>query len=149
MNVVGGLAAGTYLWSVGSVLTDANGDNPFLVSKLVGSGSLDLSGLSSSNKFNIQVTTLKADGTPGSMYDQNPLGTYSWTIATFAVGITNFSASEFTLDPGYAISMQGNNLVLTFSPVPEPTTTLAFGAGALAMAGWLRRRWLTKRPQAI
>jgi hypothetical protein len=132
---------GTYRWSASSVLTDANGGSPYAVSKILSTtGSLDLTGLSSANRFTIQVTTLNPDGTAGPLYDLDPTGSYSWTIASFAGGISGFSASAFNLAPGYSISAQGNNLVLTLSPVPEPATTLAIGAAGLAVAGWVNRR---------
>jgi hypothetical protein len=70
----------------------------------------------------------------------------SYTIGTFAGGISGFAASAFSFVPtGWfsdvpTIAQQGNNLILTFTPVPEPLGILALGTGALGLAGWLRRR---------
>lgn len=48
-------------------------------------------------------------------------------------GTQTFSVTAFGVDGN-------NNLVLTFTPVPEPATVLAIGAAGLAAARWVRRR---------
>ena len=81
---------------------------------------------------------LKVDGT--TVGDGNPLGTY--VHGTGATGAVVIDTSGFTLATGdnFTLARSGNNLVLTFSPVPEPALVLTVGAAGLAAAGWLRRR---------
>ncbi len=66
-----------------------------------------------------------------------------------ATGGNAFLASDFNLISGsgawtfsgVSLTVNGsNNLVLQFTPVPEPATVLAVGAAGLAVAGWVRRR---------
>jgi autotransporter-associated beta strand protein len=75
---------------------------------------------------------------------------YQWTIARVTNGgITGFDPAKFALDASgfmnspnssqFGIEVSGNDLVLTYTPVPEPATVLGLAAGALG-AGWLRRR---------
>ena len=70
-------------------------------------------------------------------------------------GITGFSQDKFAIDTSafanlqagenfFSISQAGNNLVLTFSPVPEPGLTMAIGAGGLVLVGLFNRRRLNK-----
>lgn len=69
-------------------------------------------------------------------------------MATYANGITGFSADEFTINasdfansPGngtFAIGRSGTSLTVTFTPVPEPSLILAVAASA--GGAWLRRR---------
>ncbi len=56
--------------------------------------------------------------------------------------VIDTSALNFALTSGdtFALSRTGNNLVLQFTPVPEPATVLAVGAAGLAVVGWVRRR---------
>jgi hypothetical protein len=75
----------------------------------------------------------------------------TYTIGTFAGGITGFNpATEqakftFPVTPFFVgtptIGVNGNNLTLTFTPVPEPAhVLLVCGATAGALGWWRRRR---------
>jgi hypothetical protein len=73
--------------------------------------------------------------------------TTSATIATFTgTSGTGFATNRFTFTGDFAgaapsISLDAsNNVVLTFTPVPEPVTVLGLSAGGLALAGWACRR---------
>jgi hypothetical protein len=73
-------------------------------------------------------------------------GNVNYTIATFPGGITGFDPNAFAFTPtGWfvgtpVISQNGNNLILSFQPIPEPVHLLALCAGAAAAGAWWRRR---------
>lgn len=130
---------GTYRWQVSS----AQGANDGITqSKVNGSGTLDLTGLSSGSPFNIQLAPLAVNNTSGAVYDFDNTKDYSWPIATFA-GITGFSSDKFTVDSAafaagnplgggtFAITEAGSSLMLTFTPVPEAGWGLLLAAGGL------------------
>jgi autotransporter-associated beta strand protein len=104
------------------------------------------------DKIIINIASLAADNTPGSVQNWTPgdpgIGFYrSFTIATASAGIEGFDAKYFLLDdasfkllnpygidnPAWSISQQGNSLVLTY--VPEPGTLGLLALGALALLG--------------
>ena len=130
------------------------------------SGSLNLSNLSASSRFNINLWSLSGVGpdTNGSAIFFTNTSSYTWTILTASNGITGFSADKFNintaafngtggfanaLNPGWGFSVQqsGNNLNLVYGgtgpePVPEPGTWAAAAllAGAAAFMRWRKRR---------
>ncbi|MBC7368764.1 MAG: autotransporter-associated beta strand repeat-containing protein [Undibacterium sp.] len=79
--------------------------------------------------------------------------TYSFTNYTSAVNSTNYSATSFTLGSTisgypYNLALIGNNLELTASAIPEPSTYAALsGVAALGLAGWRRRRAVRPWPR--
>jgi autotransporter-associated beta strand protein len=88
--------------------------------------------------FTINLVRLAGGTTPA---------TTSATIATFTgTSGTGFAANRFAFTGDFAgavpmISLDAsNNVVLSFTPVPEPVTVLGLSAGGLALAGWARRR---------
>ncbi|HEY2785275.1 MAG TPA: autotransporter-associated beta strand repeat-containing protein [Fimbriiglobus sp.] len=101
-------------------------------------GSLTVSASNTAgNQFVINLKQLNTGGTVS-----NP----QIKIATFAGGITGFSADKFSVTGDFysgmtpTVSAIGNDIVLTFSPVPEPVTVLGLAAVGLTGAGWVRRR---------
>jgi autotransporter-associated beta strand protein/T5SS/PEP-CTERM-associated repeat protein len=107
-----------------------------------GTGALNLAALSATNRFTINiVSTDPALTTP-----------QTYTIATFAGGVTGFDAAagspQFSFGgffaPGSAsLALAGNSLRLTFTPVPEPAHILllcAAAAGAMRLRRWRRAR---------
>jgi hypothetical protein len=137
-----------------------NGSNPSLTSsgqgQVVSKMTAIANGASSSYAIvyanqQIEVSkTLNVGGNPvsytvgvGSLGDFN--GTWSPSVENITTGSTTSSSDLFEQDPGAAnngnylgtFSMTGN--VLTFNPVPEPSTWMMIGSGALALLA-LRRR---------
>ena len=143
-------AGGTYEWAINSVLganTEAGTTTDYTQSLLNATGSLDLTGLSSANKFTLKVTALSLGNAIGSVSDFDGQ-TYTATIATFAGGIGGFAADKFDLQYNTAdfggtsltLSQSGNSLVVNINPVPEPTAVLAVAAAFLGGIVAIRRR---------
>ena len=61
-------------------------------------------------------------------------GTFNYDPAAFTFTTVGFDASAF------ALSVEGTNLVLTFTPVPEPGLVLALAVAGMAAFVWVRRR---------
>lgn len=76
---------------------------------------------------------------------------YAWTLVSSPTAITGFNASNFIVDTsgflnpigigGFYVTDTGNDLVLNFSPVPEPSTWALMGGGVALVAtlAWRRR----------
>jgi hypothetical protein len=115
------------------------------------SGMLNLSSLSPGG-FTLFLQSFNADGFDG--YANLTWGaTYNFTILTAAGGITGFNSNQFLFDAWdfqggeispseFSLSVSGNNLVLNFVAVPEPSTwaLLLTGSAGLGLAAWRRRK---------
>jgi T5SS/PEP-CTERM-associated repeat protein/autotransporter-associated beta strand protein len=145
VTVAGGVSPGT---SVGTLRVDAMtwqgggrydfefaGATGDLVS---GTGNLNLSSLTSGSRFAISIASFDAALTTPQTY----------TIASFAGGITGFDPtagnpqfqfSGFFVPGSASVAVVGNNLQLTFTPVPEPAHLLLFAGAGLAVRWWRRR----------
>jgi autotransporter-associated beta strand protein len=153
---------GTYEWET-NALSGTTGTNWDVIA--VSGGALDLSGLSSGNRFVLDLTTLGAGDTPGSLVGGYEPGTYAFDIATFSSllvpdGYTAsansiltdlFSFNELVNWQGtqpsslaLKVNSSGNGLQLNLVIVPEPTAVAIAGMGIL-LAGWslVRRRGKT------
>jgi hypothetical protein len=83
------------------------------------------------------------------LHDFDSSQDYEWAFAVAAGGIQSFSADKFTIDSSgflndlaggsFYVSQNGNNLVLGFSAVPEPSALLLV-SGVMAGASLRRRR---------
>lgn len=110
----------------------------------------------SDHPFIIKVVSLDAAGDPGTLTGiDTGFGTYSWTLINFdALSIPGtgdvFDASLFALDltgfssdalqgGDFSISLSGNNVMLNFTPVPEPSTYAMMALG-LGLVVWSIRR---------
>jgi len=75
----------------------------------------------------------------------------SWTILSTTTGITNFNADlwslntgNFTSDPTrqgtFSLTQSGNNLVLNYAAIPEPSTSVLIAISLTAFVIFRRRR---------
>lgn len=143
---------GDYVWEINNA-SDTPGSEGVTYDWLNITGTLDIAA-TAEMKFTIYVTSLTADDVagiaPGFVYGQS----YQWIIATASDGIMNFDASKFLIDtsgfftdlddsdaPGdVTITQVGNNLVLNYSSVPEPSTWAMLVIGLLAALMFRRRK---------
>lgn len=105
------------------------------------------------NRFTLKVISRTLAGAQGLLADFNPALSYSWllfdtdNIAGFDPGKVIIDTSLFTnsLDAGggngyFFVTKVGNDLLLNFAPVPEPSTYALMLSGlALAALQWRRR----------
>ena len=111
-TITPGLGGGTGSLSVSSMIWYGGGTNNWYLydatrnatagsaySTIFGSGSLDLSALSSSNKFTINLATIRStNGGSGAAINWNSNTSTFWTLGTFSGGITGFSTNNFILN---------------------------------------------------
>ncbi|HVU17422.1 MAG TPA: PEP-CTERM sorting domain-containing protein [Candidatus Didemnitutus sp.] len=101
------------------------------------------------NPFKIYLYSLNLTGAAGNVSDFSSSTGYAWTLFT-STGLTNFAANRFAIDTtnfsnslglgGFAIVQSGNDIILDFSPIPEPETWALLASGLGAMAWVVRRR---------
>jgi hypothetical protein len=117
-------------------------------------GSLDLTNLTSSDQFNLNLWSLSDNTTNGDAINFDNTVNQSWTILTAAGGISGFSSDKFIISTGanngttgftntlapigaFYITQNGNDLKLVYV-VPEPST---FALVALSLGlGFIRCR---------
>jgi hypothetical protein len=113
----------------------------------------NLSITASPGGFTINLTSLTSAGVVGNAANFSSAVPSSWVLATVGGSVSGFNANQFTfntahfesgtLSPSdFSVSLSGeNDLMLNFTPVPEPSTyaLLAGGLALVAAAGWRRR----------
>jgi len=157
--------AGNVVWSAGGnynwQISDATSGAGLGWDLITSGGSLDLSGLDSANKFNLNLWSLSgiAPDLGGPALNFDNAQSYTWTILSAVAGITGFSNDYFNINvgaingtEGFLNSLGGGSfslvtydaqngspidLNLVFTPggdpgVPEPGT---WAAGALLAGG--------------
>jgi autotransporter-associated beta strand protein len=106
-------------------------------------GTLNLSG--GSGSYILNVLGLTAGDVSGNVPNFSEINR-SWTILT-STGITGFNAANWSInttgftDPDtgtWSLGQSGNNLVLSYAPIPEPRAALLGGLGLLMLL-WRRR----------
>lgn len=146
------LDGGDYNWQI----LDATGVAGTGYDTIAVTGTLNLSSLAAGG-FGINLWSLSSIGpeVSGNAINFNNLLTQSWTLLTTTGGITGFDAADFVLSVGanngaagfsnaldaggsFSLGQTGNNLVLTYAVVPEPSAAML--VGGLGMLALLRRR---------
>lgn len=122
-------------------------------------GALDLTALTPSSRFNINLWSLSAvspDANGAAINFDNTLDGQKWDIIVAVGGITGFDAADFNirtnstngtggfanvLAPGgfFGIEQQGNVISLTYT-VPEPSTYALLALSAAALGAHILRR---------
>jgi autotransporter-associated beta strand protein len=131
-------------------LTDANG------AAGTGYGTVSMPGdtltisATMANPFYIYLATFDpSTNLSGSALNFSATNAYSWTLVS-AGSISGFNANAFSFNLGnftnstgigsFFVSQSGNNLMLNFTPVPEPSTWAMMAGGICALAAAVRRR---------
>ena len=138
----------------GDLTLAAGGRYTWTVAQATGPAGTGFSQIGQSATNSLSVASTAADPftvrleTVGTLPDFDPTQSYSWAIASFD-NVSGFSADKFMLDTsGFAnptgsgsffLTAQNGQLLLNFSPVPEPALVLAAAAAALAVARRVRR----------
>jgi autotransporter-associated beta strand protein len=137
---------GTYRWQIMDATSSGGWDTVAV------NGTVNITA-NATAPFNFSINSVLADGSSGLAVNFDRTLPYSWTVltATSITGLSNSSQllvdSSGFLNPNSGYFTLGTNtgntaLVLTFNPVPEPSTyvLLAAGLGALAYVARRRRR---------
>jgi autotransporter-associated beta strand protein len=134
-------AAGVTTWASGGTYTvEYTPGSSFTSGSTIdyynSTGTLNVTATSSS-KFTINLKNAGGGTAPA---------TTTAVIATFTgTSGSGFSPDRFNFTGDFAgtpsVSLDAsNNVVLAFTPVPEPVTLFGLAGGALGVAGWVRRR---------
>jgi autotransporter-associated beta strand protein len=164
-TIRGGTGGATGFLTLGSMTVNSGGSIAASIAAPNTSSQLAVTG---SNTLNLSLgSTLKLTAVPGfqntaraiytiatwtnggnlivngvSVSDGDRIGYYENGLGASGPVVIDVSGLNFSLSQNDSFSLNriGNNLVLTFSPVPEPATVLAVGAAGLGLAGFIRRR---------
>ncbi len=104
--------------------------------------------LNNSNLYAFDVLSLLPDNTTPGAVSNFGESNQSWIVLTTSGGITGFNASNWTVDAtgftnaetgAFTLNQVGDNLVLSYGVIPEPST-YAMLMGGLGLLALLRRR---------
>ncbi len=139
---------GSYRWEINNATGQQGGTNGWDLLKV--DGRLNLGALSADAPFTIHITSLDIHDAPGEAENFDPLGSYTWTIATADAGITGFDPGKFVIDtsaffnaldtPHFSLTSDGHNLSLIYTTIPEPSTWALIATPTLFWLFFIRRK---------
>jgi hypothetical protein len=136
-------------------LMNATGTPGTDYSSIVVQGTLDLSQNNTpTDPFIVQLLGIDSTGQViGTANSFDPSQTYSWMLISAGSITGTFNPNAFAVDSStffsnaagigqFYVTESGNDLMLNFTPVPEPSTwaLMAGGVGVLGVAAFRRRR---------
>lgn len=155
-NSIESLASGSNTWNGGGALTfefSTNGSSGSAGTEwdlLTITGGLDLTGASSGTPFTINLVTMVDATTPGLLGSWNPDVNSLWAgFVTTTTGVTDFSADKFAFNVGdfenplngsFSVAVNGTNLDLVYTAIPEPATSALLIGSFAALMAFRRRR---------
>jgi autotransporter-associated beta strand protein len=140
----------TYAWEVNNWESQTPATNFDIIDI---DGGLDLTG-TTAGSYALNVLSLTASDVAGNVHNFAE-SNKAWTILTTSSGITGFNAAFWTINAGgftnselgtWSLSLAngGNDLVLTYSAVPEPPMMVLLAAAGIGFAVIRRRRSLVR-----
>lgn len=131
---------GSYLWEINNLAGTKGGASGWDWLNI--SGSLSL--LADTGGFVLKLDSL------GALAGWDSGSSYTWTIASFTSGASGFDPSKFSFDTtsfadenaltgSFQLAISGNNLNLTYVPIPEPGSVACVVVGLIALWPRLRR----------
>ena len=166
-NTVGSLSTGSQVWQNGGALNwriyNATGAAGSGYSTMAVTGSLSLTQLTS-GQFSVNLWSLDglAPDHNGLVSNFDNTNSYSWTLLTTTAGITGFNAADFTVYSAanngaagfsnplgggtFTVGLNGNDLMLNYSPAPEPSTWILLVVSLSAFILYSRLRRKTAKP---
>jgi len=136
----------TYVWELNDWTAAVAGTN---FDQIAITGALDLSG-AGTDDIVLDITSLTAGDVPGDVPNFGE-SDEQWIILTTSGGITGFDAADWSVLPAnfdstpaaagtWSVSQIGDNVVLSYTAIPEPTVATLLLAGASFGFLTLRRR---------
>ncbi len=143
-------AGGTYEWQIQDPVSQFGHD---LID--VATPTTLVINATSANRFTLKIISLALNGTNGALSGFDPTQSYSWSLFNYDSLGGVFDPAAFTLDtslfanslvggPGgsgsFSLTDSGSQILLNFTPVPEPSTYALLLAGLGVIALQLKRR---------
>jgi len=141
----------TYKWELNSFVGTTHGQD---YDHILVSGALSLAGTAGS--YVLSIASLTSGNVPGTLADFSEI-IRTWDIITASDGIIDFDSTNWAVDTSgfgtdtaytgvFALDVSGNNLQLSYTPVPEPNSMLLVGMALGAyLAGCNRRSARARR----
>jgi autotransporter-associated beta strand protein len=142
----------TYVWETNNFTGTTAGTD---FDQIAITGNLTLTGVALS--YVLDITSLTGGNVAGDVPNFSEINR-TWTILSTTAGITGFDATHWTLSTGnftssptaagaWSLGQTGNDLVLSYSAIPEPSTTALLLGGLCVVAILLRRRKAMPQPR--